>query len=146
MITFELLGFLNASTVELRLFSLCLSYVSFLSWLTERIWIWFPHLSANTFRVLPLDETPDLRYTWAPPLHTNPTSYIQGDRSSTPQILLCYLERRYQVPSAKGSILKEYLLPSLRTLASHQTTSGPPSHILVPLVIYPTSVHTLSAF
>ena len=54
---------LTPSTVEK--FSLGLS--SFFSWLTERICIQFPRLSAKMFRVLPLDKTPDFRYTWGAP-------------------------------------------------------------------------------
>ena len=57
----------QGSTAELRLLSLGLSCASFFSWLTERIWIWFPHLSAKMFRVLPPDKTPDFRYTWGAP-------------------------------------------------------------------------------
>ena len=98
--------------------SLGLLCASFFSWLTEWIWIQFPT------SMLPLDETPNFWYTWRAP-----SSYIQGDSSSALSIQLCYLERRYQVPSAKGSIQKDYLLPSLWTLASYQTTSRPPSHM-----------------
>ena len=77
----------------------------------------FPRLC---LRCCPSKRLPTSSILDVPPLHTSKETAHPHFRC---------LERRYQVLWAEGRILKDYQLPSLWTLAYHQTTSRPPSHI-----------------